>query len=113
MSRPYETHLLRRPIAIPDIGVQGAALYHVFGMDYTKRGNLLVVEDSVVAFVSGNSVIFENMINHSRNYLMGLDEGGVGCIAIHPSRCKSFSPCIFSHNVTVYIISVIFLFPFP
>jgi hypothetical protein len=90
MPESYDHHKLRRPIAVQDIGVEGAALYHVFGVDYTKRGNLHVIEDNVVAYVSGNSVIFQNVINHSRNYLIGLDEGGIGCIVVHPSRYEVY-----------------------
>ena len=91
MSKEYKD--LRRPIAVGDIGPEGAALYHIFGADSTKRANLSLIEDNVLVYVCGNAVIFENLETSSKYYLLGLDDGGVGCVTIHPSRYVEILTC--------------------
>jgi hypothetical protein len=82
----YETASVRRPINIADVGREGTAFYHIFGNDITRRGNLHLVEDEIIVYVCGNAVIFENIISKTKDYLLGLDDAGVGCVAVHPSR---------------------------
>ncbi len=81
----YDIQTLRRQVSAADIGSEAAALYHIFGMDYKKQGNLHHVDSETVAYVGGNCVIFENVYSGQKKYLMGLDERGVGCITVHPS----------------------------
>ena len=77
---------LRKPIDVCDVGNSRIALHYVFGTDISRRNNIILVEDHRIAYVSGNAVIFEDIVTHEKEYLMSIDEGGVGCVAIHPSR---------------------------
>lgn len=77
---------LRPNIHIADIGREGIGLQGLCGSDNIKRGNLAFIDEDTVIFVTGNAVIFQNIYSDERKYLMGIDEGGVGCIAVHPSR---------------------------
>ena len=52
----------------------------------------------------GNSVVFEDFQLNTRKYLLGLDDGGVGCVAVHPSKTmfavggKGFQPKIYIYS---------------
>lgn len=77
---------LRKPQHVNDIGNEFLALHHVFGNDLTRRSNIHLVEDDRIAYAAGNAVIFENIWSHAKEYLMSIDDGGIGSIAVHPSR---------------------------
>lgn len=85
-SEFYLPETLRPPQSVADLGRECLALHHVFGNDNSKRGNLHIIEDDVVVYATSSSVIFENLVSSSKRYLLGVDEGGVGCVAVHPSR---------------------------
>jgi hypothetical protein len=86
MSESVDIAMLRRPQSIADVGKDFIALHHVFGTDISRRDNLSFIDDQTLAYVNGNCVIFENIWSRNRTYLLGIDDGGVGCIAVHPSR---------------------------
>jgi hypothetical protein len=94
---------LRKPLDVADIGKDYIALHHVFGADPTRRNNISLIADDKIVYASGNTVIFENIYTAEKDFLLAIDEGGVGCVAVHPSRkyfavgCKGFQP-----NVYVY-----------
>ena len=77
---------LRRPQALPDLGRDSSALYHTFGLETQRKKNLHLIEDRKLVYAAGNSVVFEDLETRVKTYLLGLDEGGVGCVAVHP--CK-------------------------
>jgi hypothetical protein len=82
----YEASSLRRPINVADIGGEGAALYKILGTDLSRRGNLALIDDDLLIYVGGNAVIFEDVQKGFKEYLLCIDDGGVGCVAVHPSR---------------------------
>ena len=82
----YLAASLRRSTCTADIGSDGTALYRILGIDQNSRGNLALIEDDVLIYVSGNATIFENVKKNTKNYLLCIDDGGVGCVAVHPSR---------------------------
>ena len=82
----YTAQSLRKPINIADIGSEGTALYRILGTDLNRRGNLALIEDDMLIYVGGNAVIFEDVKNDVKEFLLCIDDGGVGCVAVHPSR---------------------------
>ena len=82
----YEAASLRRFTCAADLGSDGTALYRVLGVNQNSRGNLALIEDDVLIYVSGNATIFENVTQNTRDYVLCIDDGGVGCVAVHPSR---------------------------
>lgn len=83
---PYQIATLRGPQIINDIGRECTSLYHVFGTDATRRKNLHLIDDDRIVYATANAVVFENVVLGVKDYLLGIDEGGVGCVAVHPSR---------------------------
>lgn len=82
----YDVRSLRRPQSMCDVGRECSAVYHIYGNDIVKRGNLLIIEENVVVYAAGNQVIFENIISGTRQCLRGVEDDGIGCIAVHPSK---------------------------
>ena len=77
---------LRKPLCVADLGRECLALHHTFGVDTTKRGNLYMIENEKIIYATSNAVVFEDVKSGTKKFLMGIDEGGVGCVAVHPSR---------------------------
>jgi WD40 repeat protein len=95
---------LRRPQAVPDLGRETSAFFHNFGTDLTRKSNLHLIAPNIIVYALGNSVVFEDITNGTRQHLLGLDEGGVGCVAVHPGRKmfavggKGFQPNIYIYS---------------
>ena len=95
---------MRRPQAVPDLGRESSAFFHNFGTDLTRKNNLNLIAPNIVIYGLGNSVVFEDLRDGSRENLLGLDEGGVGCVAVHPSKTmfatggKGFQPNIYIYS---------------
>lgn len=83
---PYQIPNLRGPLSVNDIGRECTSLYHVFGTDTSRRGNLHLIEDDKIVYASANAAVFENIVLGHKDYLLGIDDGGVGCVAVHPSK---------------------------
>ena len=82
----YTAEDFKRTEAVQDLGRETSSLYHNFGYDLTRKNNLCLIEDGTVIYAMGNNVVFESTSDGSRKYLLGLDDGGVGCVAVHPNR---------------------------
>ena len=82
----YKLTSLRKPEHVADMGRDALELHHVFGIDVSRRDNLAFIRDDTIIYANGNSVIFQNIYFPKKNYLLALDEGGVGCIGVHPQR---------------------------
>ena len=104
MSNHYNVAQLKRPQAVADLGRDCSALFHNFGADFTRKNNLQLIEQSVVIYALGNTVVFENIEDNTKKYLLGLDDGGVGCVAVHPSK-KMFAVGGRGFQPNVYIYS--------
>ena len=85
-GEPYVSQSLRRPVSVADIGSEGTALYQILGTDLSRRGNVALIEDGLLIYACGNAVIFEDVNKGVKDYLLCIDDGGVGCVAVHPSR---------------------------
>lgn len=85
---PYPLVSLRKGENVAELGRGDIALHHIFGADLTRVANLSFIEDDVIIYISGNAVIFENIGTGSKDYLLGIDEIGVGAVAVHPTRTK-------------------------
>lgn len=77
---------LRNPVSVSDLGKEYIALHHVFGADVTRRNNIALIENHRIIYALGNVVVFEDIATGTKEYLLSVDEGGVGCVAVHPSR---------------------------
>ena len=100
----YTPEAFTRDQAVHDLGRETSALYHNFGYDLTRKNNLQLIQDNIVIYSLGNSVVFEDFQLNTRKYLLGLDDGGVGCVAVHPSKTmfavggKGFQPKIYIYS---------------
>jgi WD40 repeat protein len=100
----YTAEGFKRGDAVQDLGRETSALYHNFGYDLTKKNNLSMIEVKTAIYALGNNVVFENITTGTRKYLQGLDDGGVGCIAVHPEK-KMFAVGSKGHQPKIYIYS--------
>lgn len=82
----YKAASLRRRLHNADIGSEATALYQILGVDLNRKGNLALIEDDVLIYVAGNAVVFEDVFKYKKEFLLCIDDGGVGCVAVHPSR---------------------------
>eukprot|EP00605_Chrysophyceae_sp_TOSAG23-4_P000185 GSChrysophyteH1.ASY1.ANO1.219.1 assembled CDS len=104
MSKTYNLAMMKRPQAVADLGRECSSLFHNFGVDFTRKNNLCQIEQNVIIYALGNAVIFENFVEKTKKYLLGLDDGGVGCIVVHPSK-KMFAVGGRGHQPNIYIYS--------
>ncbi len=82
----YEVSSLRKPESFADLGRDCLSLHHIFGFDVSRRENWCLIEPDKVLFASGSSVVIQNIKDGSRDYLLSIDDQGVGCITVHPSK---------------------------
>ena len=85
-SNRYSLKHLRTAEAVGDIGRGATSVYHTFGYDIAKRGNISFIEEDVIVYTASNFVIFENTLSGTRQYLRGVEDCGVGCVTVHPSK---------------------------
>jgi hypothetical protein len=95
---------LTQSLGIGDLGKDLIALHHISGNDIFRRNNFVMLDRETIGYASGSSVIIENIETHERKYLLSLDDGGVGCIAVHPTRkylavgCRGSLPNIYIYE---------------
>ena len=82
----YDVARLRPPESIADLGKECTGLYHVFGTDMSRRSNLKLIEAERIVYATTVAVVFESTTSGAKEYLMSIDAGGIGCVAVHPSR---------------------------
>ena len=54
----------------------------MFGVECTKRNNLLQIDDRTLALSSGNFVQLLNLEDKSSRYIPGLENCGIGAVAV-------------------------------
>ena len=59
---------------------------HSFGYECQKRNNLVVLDKNTVAFSAGNLVQLLDLSSMEQRCLRSLGGGGIGALAVHPSR---------------------------
>ncbi|XP_070551975.1 cilia- and flagella-associated protein 44-like isoform X2 [Ptychodera flava] len=62
------------------------SVHHSFGYDCMKRSNLQMLDPNTVVFAAGNIVQILNLQTKEQQYLRSSSGGGIGAIAVHPSR---------------------------
>lgn len=82
----YDVSMLRGGQSVADLGRDCMGLQYVFGYDLSRRGNLFFIEENRVIYASSAAVVLENLITGMREFVMGIDAGGVGAVAVHPTR---------------------------
>lgn len=111
MSSLYDIRTLRGPQSVNDVGRECIALHHLFGADNTRRSNLGIIDDDIIIYITSNSLVIENIITSSKEYINGIDGMGIGCYAIHPSKKyiaignKGYQPKIYIYNYPAMTIS--------
>lgn len=85
-EKEYEVRTLRKPQHVADMGREVLAFHHVFGSDSSKRDNFAFIKEDVIVYTLASAVVFENLKFCQKEYILAIDEGGVGCVAVHPSR---------------------------
>lgn len=86
----YEPAKLRKNESVADLGRDCLALHHAYGYDFSRRGNLFFIEDNRILYAATTAVVLENIVTGTREFVMSVDEGGVGAATVHPSRCVPF-----------------------
>jgi hypothetical protein len=77
---------LRNPQSVADLGRECTGLHHVFGVDMSRKGDLSLIEDDTIIYATATAVVFQNVHTGVKEYLLSIDDSGVGCVAVHPSR---------------------------
>lgn len=62
------------------------APHHTFGLDTARPDNLRYIEPGKVMYAAGNTLVILEVATMKRRVIFGLDGGGVGCFAVHPSQ---------------------------
>lgn len=95
----YDPSSLRKPESVADLGRDVLSLYHVFGHDVGRRGNLKLIEDDHIIYATSSSVVIEHLHSGKKQYVLGVEENGIGCVEVHPSRfASSLLPLIEQNN---------------
>eukprot|EP00741_Cyanophora_paradoxa_P024460 tig00022075_g23617.t1 len=81
----YDATAVATPSASP-IAVSSLTLHHSFGFEGFKRNNVHYITDSILVYATGNVVHLFNVNTGEQSYITGIDGGGIGAIAVHPSR---------------------------
>ncbi|KAG2482730.1 hypothetical protein HYH03_018361 [Edaphochlamys debaryana] len=63
-----------------------APLLAVLGLDTHRHHNALLIDEDTLVSAIGSHVVLLSLSTGQRRYLRGLDGGGVGAVAVHPSR---------------------------
>ena len=104
MSTEYTSELLRKDQSSSEYDKSLGYLHYVYGSDGGKAGNLDYIDERTIIYTLGNSVVLEDIISNSKRYIMGIDEGGVGCVGVHPSK-KLFAVGGRGHKPNICIYS--------
>ncbi len=73
-----------------------------FGFDSFKRYNCQVIDEHTIIFASGISYTLYNHLTREKRVFYSRDKGGIGSIAIHPSK-QYFAVAEIGSSPNVYI----------
>lgn len=76
------------PLSTPQHGElarNNIAPHHSFGLDTARPDNLKYIEPGKVMYAAGNTLVILEVSTMKRRVIFGLDGGGVGCFAVHPT----------------------------
>ena len=77
---------LRNPQSCADIGRECTSLHHVFGVDIYRKGNLNLIESDIIVYSTPSAIVFQNIQSGYKEYLLSVDDNGIGCFTVHPSK---------------------------
>ncbi|XP_053313360.1 cilia- and flagella-associated protein 44 [Spea bombifrons] len=102
----YDYEKIRsQPYITPDSGIPNNVLQllHSFGYDCTRRANLHLLDDQTLLYVAGTACVILALKPQGQRYLRSSSGGGVGAIAVHPSK-KYFAVAEKGHkpNIIIY-----------
>jgi WD40 repeat protein len=60
-------------------------LEHAFGIETQRRNSLHRMNDSKLLTITGNALLMIDLNTMEQDFLIGIDGGGIGAIAVHPS----------------------------
>ena len=81
-----------------------SSLYHIAGFDTGRHNNIILVEADTILYAAGNAVVKYDLNTKTRKYVLGLDGGGVGCIAMNATMTYlAVGGC--GHNPNIFIYS--------
>ena len=63
-----------------------AQFHEIFGQTSKRRYNLLQIAKDTIIFICGNTYQIYNYATKERKVYFGKDSGGIGSIAVHPSK---------------------------
>ncbi|MEQ2279095.1 hypothetical protein AMECASPLE_005935 [Ameca splendens] len=83
----YE-ELHSRPTITPDSEIPENLLHlsHSFGYDSGRRSNLKLLDDTTLMFIAGNLLVLLDVSTKQQRYLRSCIGGGIGSLAVHPTR---------------------------
>ncbi|XP_047247740.1 cilia- and flagella-associated protein 44-like isoform X2 [Girardinichthys multiradiatus] len=83
----YE-ELHSRPTITPDSEIPENLLHfsHSFGYDSRRRSNLKLLDETTLMFIAGNLLVLLDVSTKQQRYLRSCSGGGIGALAVHPTR---------------------------
>ncbi|XP_070707121.1 cilia- and flagella-associated protein 44 [Pempheris klunzingeri] len=87
MDYKYED-LHSRPSITPDSEIPEdlLSLFHSFGYDCGRKGNLQLLDDRTLIFIAGNLLVLLDVSTKEQRYIRSCSGGGIGAIMAHPSK---------------------------
>lgn len=82
----YKFNELIKEESIFEIGRDALYLDNIYGFDNNMNQNLHFLDFETIIYATTAGIIIQNITSNHRIFLTSLDEGGVGCIAVHPSK---------------------------
>ncbi|KAH9597808.1 hypothetical protein LSM04_001058 [Trypanosoma melophagium] len=92
MALPTEASKEKPPLHVYPEAKIGTRFYSHFGIQSTRYNGVCALTDSIVLMASGRFVMFVDVHTGKIESMPGPIDGGVGAIAVHPSR-KFFVVC--------------------
>jgi WD40 repeat protein len=81
-------------------------LYHIFGLDTSKRGNVYHLDagdESSLVWLGGNCLTFIDIVSLKRRYLFSIDDCGIGAFVVHPTqKFVAVGETGFNPNIYIY-----------
>ncbi|KAL5033039.1 hypothetical protein BDV3_000061 [Batrachochytrium dendrobatidis] len=85
------------------ISSKSISLFHSFGFSSHKRNNIHFLDENTILSFIGNVLIFMNLRTGEQKHMMGLREGSIGAVAIHPMQTYFAVAEIFDSQPHIYV----------
>ncbi|CAM9115751.1 unnamed protein product [Ectocarpus fasciculatus] len=81
----YDKASFKQELQHGELARNNIAPHHSFGLDAARPDNLRYIEPGKVMYAAGNTLVILEVSTMKRRVIFGLDGGGVGCFAVHPT----------------------------